>query len=61
MDRLEHLMSNTDLQDAIIHTNAMIKSCAPAARRMTELEQHLNTLLDVQISRASMAQAVGGC
>ncbi len=57
MVELTYLMSNTDLQEAIIHTNAMIKSCTPSAHRMNKLQDHLVNLLDVQLSRSTMAKA----
>jgi len=56
MGELLHLMSNAELQDAIVQTNAMVKSCDPNAKRMPELQNHLARLLDAQHSRASMVK-----
>ncbi len=58
MSELLHLMSNSELQDAIVQTNAMVKGCDPAAKRMHLLQQHLESLMESQKSRASMAKIV---
>ncbi len=49
-----YLMDNEELQDAIVHTNAMIKSCAPNADRMPNLNKHLTALLEHQETRAAL-------
>jgi len=58
MNELLHLMSNNELQDAIVQTNAMIKNCDLTAKRMPVLQQHLEKLLDSQQYRATMAKLI---
>jgi hypothetical protein len=58
MSELLHFMSNNELQDAIVQTNAMVKSCASDAQRMPLLQKHLESLLETQKSRASMAKLI---
>ena len=51
---VEAQMTNEELQDCIIQTNAMIKSTEPGAERMAHLNRHLLDLLAIQKSRAAM-------
>ena len=52
--KTKYAMDNEELQDAIVHTNAMIKSCVPKAARMHNLNKHLTALLKHQETRASL-------
>jgi hypothetical protein len=58
MSELSYVMSNAELQDAIIHTDAMIRRCPQGAERMRELKSHLSLLLDAQHSRATMLKEI---
>jgi hypothetical protein len=52
MEQFIYTITNEELRQTIIDTNAMIKACDPSAERKPALEQHLKSLLDIQISRA---------
>ena len=58
MTELEHIMTNSELQDAIIQTNAIIKSCSPSSDRKSKLDNHLESLLDCQHSRAKLLKVL---
>jgi hypothetical protein len=45
-------MSNSELQDAITHTAALIKSTEPGAARINDLHNHIQQLLAEQRLRA---------
>jgi hypothetical protein len=57
MERIDFLMSNSELQDTIYKTCEMIKNCPLSAERLHVLNAHLISLLNSQSSRANIGLA----
>jgi hypothetical protein len=57
MERIDFLMSNSELQDAIIKTATLILGCSSSAQRLPVLNAHLISLLNSQSSRANIGLA----